>query len=158
LLALGTLIRAEWLVNPLLGSAEIAVLYFLGKEVYDETTGRIAALLGVVSPFLLTASSEYSNHGSCLLFLSFFLLFFFRTIRPLRGVRGSSSLADPLLSGLSLAMALNTRPLTALAISIPIAGYAIYLMLNSRGRTLPAFLVLLVPVLLASALSASTTT
>jgi hypothetical protein len=132
----------------MLGSAEIVVLYFLGKEAYDETTGRIAALLGVASPFLLFMSSEYMNHASALLFLSLFLLFFFRTIRPLRDMHLSSSLADPLLSGLSLAMALNIRPLSALAVSIPVACFGIYLLLKSRGRPLPAFLVLLAPVLL----------
>lgn len=148
LLALGTLIHAEWAVNPLLGTAEIVVLYFLGKELYDETTGRIAALLGVASPFLLFMSSEFMNHASALLFLSLFLLFFFRTIRPLRGRNLSSSLADPLLSGLCLAMALNIRPLSALAVSLPIACYGIYLLFKSRGTPLPAFLVLLAPVLL----------
>jgi len=148
LLALGTLVHAEWLVNPLLGSAEILVLYFLGKELYDEGIGRIAALLGVASPFLLFMSSEYMNHASGLLFLSLFLLFFFRTIRPLRGRQARSSLADPLLSGLALAMALNIRPLSALAVSLPIAGYGSYLLFKSRWRMLPAFALLLAPVLL----------
>jgi len=162
LLALGSLIHAEWLVNPLLGSAEIIALYFLGKEVYDEKTGRIAVLLGVASPFLLFMSSEFMNHASALLFLSLFLLFFFHTIRPFRVSRltslitsqssfitrhAPSSLA-PLLSGLSLAMALNIRPLTALAVSIPVAGYAIYLLIKWRGKPLPAFITMLVPVLL----------
>jgi hypothetical protein len=157
LLALGSLIRAEWLVNPLLGSAQVIVLYFLGKEVYDEKTGRIAALLGLASPFLLFMSSEYVNHVSALLFLSLFLLFFFHTIRPFRAPRPGppsfvtslrpSALA-PLLSGLCLAMALNIRPLSALAVSTPIAGYAIYLLLKWRGKPLPAFVAILVPVLL----------
>ena len=89
LLALGTLVHSEWLVNPLLGSAQIVVLYLLGKEVYDEATGRIAALLGVASPFLLFMSSEYMNHASSLLFLSLFLLFYFRTIRSDRQGRES---------------------------------------------------------------------
>jgi hypothetical protein len=159
LLALGTLVHAEWLINPLLGSAEIIVLYFLGKEAYDETTGRIAALLGVASPFLPFMSSEYMNHASGLLFLSLFLLFFLRTIRPLRGserslvpspssVVPSPGIADPLLSGLSLAMALNIRPLSALAISVPAACYGVSLLFKSRWKTLPSFLVLLAPVLL----------
>jgi hypothetical protein len=152
LLAFGSLIHAEWLVNPLLGSAEIVVLYFLGKEVYDEKTGRIAALLGVASPFLLFMSAEYVNHVSALLFLSLFLLFFFRTIRPFRVSESSliprpSPLA-PVLCGLSLAMALNIRPLSALAVCIPSACYALYLLLKWHGRPLPAFLALLFPVLL----------
>jgi len=178
LLALGSLIRAEWLVNPLLGSAQVIVLYFLGKEVYDERTGRIAALLGVASPFLLFMSSEFMNHASALLFLSLFLLFFFRTIRPFRAPRPASSVTHhsslvnrsspspsvirhssfvtrhfppplaPVLCGLSLAMALNIRPLSALAVSIPIACCAVYLLLKWRGKPLPAFVALLVPVLL----------
>jgi hypothetical protein len=148
LLALGTLIHAEWFINPLLGSAEIFVLYFLGRELYDDRIGRIAALLGMASPFLLFMSSEYMNHASGLLFVSLFLLFFFRTIRPLRGRQAPSSLADPLLSGFSLAMALNIRSLSALAVAVPVAGYGVYLLIKSRWRTLPAFLVLLVPVLL----------
>ena len=148
LLALGSLVHAEWLVNPLLGSAQIVVLYFLGKEAYDERTGRIAALLGVASPFLLFMSAEYVNHVSALLFLSLFLLFFLRTIRPLRDGGAASSLADPLLSGLCLAMALNIRPLSALAAFIPVACYGAYLVIRSRGKPLPAFLLLLVPVLL----------
>lgn len=148
LLALGMLVHAEWLINPLLGSAEIVVLYFLGKEIYDDRTGRIAALLGVASPFLLFMSSEYMNHASGLLFLSLFLLFFFRTIRPLRGRQVPSRLTDPLLSGLSLAMALNIRSLSALAVAVPVAGYGVYLLIKSRWRTLPAFLIILVVVLL----------
>jgi hypothetical protein len=151
LLALGSLVHAEWLVNPLLGSAQVIVLYFLGKEVYDEKTGRIAALLGVTSPFLLFMSSEFMNHASALLFLSLFLLFFFRTIRPFRAPRPSPPLTriiDPLLCGLSLAMALNIRPLSALAVSIPSACYAVYILLKWRGKPLPAFVAMLVPVLL----------
>jgi hypothetical protein len=148
LLALGTLAGAEWLVNPLLGAAEIVVLYFLGKELYDEKTGRIAALLGVASPFLVFMSSEYMNHSSALLFISLFLLFFFRTIRPLRDTKAPSRLIDPLLSGLSLAMALNIRPLSALAVAAPLACYAIYLLARSKGKALSSFLVLLVPVML----------
>jgi|GEM_PF-488504 len=153
LLALGSLIHAEWLVNPLLGSAEVLVLYFLGKEVYDEKTGRIAALLGVASPFLLFMSSEFMNHASALLFLSLFLLLFFRTIRPFRAPCSSfivhrSLFLAPVLCGFSLAMALNIRPLSALAVSIPSACYAIYLLLKWRGRPFPAFLALLFPVLL----------
>jgi 4-amino-4-deoxy-L-arabinose transferase-like glycosyltransferase len=148
LLAPGMLFRAEWLVNPLLGAAEIVVLYFLGRELYDERTGRLAALLGAVSPFLLFMSSEYMNHASGLLFLSLFALFFFRTIRPLRGISAPSRLADPLLCGLSLAIALNIRPLSAVGVSVPFALYAAYLLLRFRWRTAPAFLVLLVLVLL----------
>jgi hypothetical protein len=148
LLALGTLIHAEWLVNPVLGAAEIVVVYLLGKEIYDEKTGRIAALLGAISPFLLFMSSEYMNHASALLSISLFVLFFFRTIGPLRSRRSSSGIADPLLGGLCLAMALNIRPLTAVAVSAPVAVYSVFLIFRSRGRVLGKLLLLALPVVL----------
>jgi hypothetical protein len=148
LLALGTLIRAEWLINPLLGAAEIVAVFLLGKEVYDERTGRIAALLGVASPFLLFMSSEYMNHASALFFLSLFLLFYLRAIRSQRQGRGNPRLPDPLLSGLCLAMALNIRPLTALGVATPVAIHGVYLVLKSRGRLLRPLLLMALPVVL----------
>ncbi len=148
LLALGSLVHAEWVVNPLLGAAEIVVLYLLGKEVYDEATGRVAALLGAASPFLLFMSSEYMNHASSLLFLSLFLLFFVRTLRSERQGRGEPRKLDPLLSGLCLAMALNIRPLTALAVSAPVALGSVFLIFRTRGRVLGRLLLLALPVVL----------
>jgi hypothetical protein len=148
LLALGTLVRAEWLINPLLGAAEIVVIFLLGREVYDERTGRIAALLGAASPFLLFMSSEYMNHASALFFLSLFLLFYFRTIRSERQGRGKPRTIDPLLSGLCLAMALNIRPLTALAVAAPVAIYSVFLIFKSRARLLKPLLLMALPVVL----------
>jgi hypothetical protein len=174
LLALGTLAHAEWLVNPLLGALTVIVLYLLGREVYDEPTGRLTALLGTVSPFLIFMSSEYMNHASALLFLSLFLLFFFRTIRdlrppareftgtdnsvasvvslrPLRSVQTASParrFLDPLIAGCALGYAMNVRPLAALAIAVPVAAYGVYLLVQRRGQGLGRFLVMLAPVLL----------
>ena len=39
-----------WIVNPLMGSLSIITFYFIGKEIYDERTARIAALLGLPLP------------------------------------------------------------------------------------------------------------
>ena len=120
LLALGFLIGTPWLINPLLGALVIIVFYYLGKELYDEKTGRISAMLGTLSPFLLFMSSEYMNHASALLLLSCFILFFFRMIRK-------HSFVSALLAGIFLGLAVNVRPLTALAITTPLIIYSFYL-------------------------------
>jgi hypothetical protein len=88
------------------------------------------------------------NHASALLFLSLFLLFYVCTLRSERLGRGKPHTIDPLLSGLCLAMALNIRPLTALAVAVPVAIHSVYLIFKSRARMLRPLLLLARPVVL----------
>ncbi len=132
ILALGVLTGAPWLINPLLGVIAVIVFYFLGKELFDEKTGRIAAILGTLSPFLLFMSSEYMNHASALLLLSCFILFFFRMVR-------NQSFWSALLAGSFLGLAVNVRPLTALAIATPLIIYSLYLIRRNFGTYLSRF-------------------
>jgi hypothetical protein len=130
LLAFGVLVGTPWLINPMLGALVVIVFYYLGKELFDEKTGRISAILGTLSPFLLFMSSEYMNHASALLLLSCFILFFFRMIRK-------HSFASALLAGIFLGLAVNIRPLTALAISTPLIIYSFYLFARKPRTYLP---------------------
>jgi len=146
LLALSSLVRAEWLVNPLLGTLTLSVLYHLGKETGGETVGRLAALLGLFSPFLIFMSSEYMNHASALLLTSLFLLFFLRLTRTRR-------LLDAALAGAAMALLVNTRPLNALALAVPAAGFGLWLLLHTprsalRNPLLPHFGIIAVGALL----------
>ena len=74
LMMLGVLAGAPWLVNPLLGSATIVLLYFLGREIYSDAIGRLAAVLGLFSPFILFMSSEFMNHTTALFLFTAFLI------------------------------------------------------------------------------------
>ena len=118
LLSLGHILHAPWIINPLLGSLCIVLLYFIGKEIYSERIGRLAALLGALSPFLVFMSSEYMNHTPTLFFFELFLLGFVRMVKRLRT-------RDALLAGFALGYVVNMRPLTAVAIGIPFLIYAI---------------------------------
>ena len=119
----GAFIKAPWLINPLLGTLTVLLLYFLGKEFYDERTGRLAALLGALSPFLLVMSSEFMNHVSTLFYATLFLLFFAKT------VRGGKWYA-PLLAGVGLGMMINVRSYTAVAIAAPFGIYSLLLLIR----------------------------
>jgi hypothetical protein len=107
---------APWLLNPLLGALTPPAVYFLGREVYDERTGRLGAVLAALSPFLLNMSAEFMNHSSTLLFVTLFAVFFFRTLRLGRWY-------DATAAGAFLGLALNVRPFTAVAMAAPFAAF-----------------------------------
>ena len=133
LLSFGHIFHAPWIINPLFGSLSVVLLYFVGKEIYNDRIGRLAALLGALSPFLIFMSSEFMNHISTLFFFELFLLGFVRMVKKLR-------VRDALLAGFSLGYIINMRPMTAIAIGFPFLVYAIVrlvkLAMTSRRESL----------------------
>lgn len=127
LIALGILLGAPGLVNPLLGALTLLAMYGLGRTIYDEKTARLAALLGLASPFILFMSSEYMSHASALLFFTLFLFFFIRTVeRP--------GLANAVGVGICLGMLFLIRPYTAVAVTLPACLYFVLLFIRRPGR------------------------
>lgn len=136
MLMLGLLIGAPWIINPLLGSASVVLLYFIGKELFDEKTGRLAALLGILSPFIIIMSSGFFSHVTALFFTALFTLFFAKTVKK-------GGYYYPLIAGLSLGICLNARILTAVGMGLPYAFYAVYLMFRNRRRYIARFIIML---------------
>ena len=136
MLMLGLLLGAPWMINPLLGSASVVLFYLIGKAFFDEKTGRLAALLGGFSPFVIIMSSGFFSHNASLFFTALFALFFFRAIRK-------GKLSDSLIAGVSLGICLNARILTAIGMGLPYAFYAIYLMLTKKRAYILRFAVML---------------
>lgn len=128
-LMFGVLLGSPWLVNPLLGGATVVTLYFLGRELYGESTGRGAALLAALSPFLVFMSSEFMNHTSALLLLSVFMWGFARMAR-------TGGRLPALVAGAALGWAAAVRPLSALAVAAPFGLYGAYLALRAPRRTI----------------------
>ncbi len=146
LLLIGLLLRAPWLINPLLAAAAIILFYFLGKTLYNRSVGILASILGAVSPWYLLMSSTMMSHTSSLFFNAFFLLFLFHSIKRPSGV-------DGLVAGAALGMATLTRPANALLFCLPfLIYYASHLLKDGRtriknlaailGSAIPFFLVL----------------
>lgn len=140
-LMLGVLIDMPWIINPLFGSLTVVLLYFLGKEIYNEKIGRIASLLGVLSPFILFMSSEYMNHVSALFFFSLFLLCFYKTINRL-------NLKYSIVAGIAFGILCNIRPFTAASLSLPFIIYGVFLLSqNPKTFTKPFALMCLFSIL-----------
>jgi len=138
-LFLGLLIKAPWLVNPLFGSLSILLLYFLGRQLYDEATGRLSLFLGAASPFILFMSSEFMNHTTCTFFL--ILGFYWGSLADSKTVAGNfaeqpgpicnfrKKEESPLiafLAGSALGMAHLIRPFSAFVVSFPFVAYLMF--------------------------------
>jgi hypothetical protein len=54
-----------WLVNPLLGTATLGLLWWLGARLYSPRVGIVAAVLVGVSPFFLFNAASYFSHTLC---------------------------------------------------------------------------------------------
>jgi hypothetical protein len=135
-LLLGVWVGVPWLVNPVLGSLTIALLYPLGKELYGESTARLSLLLGLLSPFVLFMSSEFMNHATALFTLTLALLFFARMVR-------TRSATDGLLCGASFGWMAVTRPLSAAATAVPFVLFAARLFWREPRRCSAAMIGLL---------------
>lgn len=116
-----------WIVNPLCGAASAVLFYLLGRELFGDRTGRLAAVFGVLSPFFMFLSAEFYNNASSLVFCTAFLLFFARGARTAR-------VRDGVLAGVFLGLVLHVRPVTAVAVSLPCIAYSLWLLRGSPRR------------------------
>lgn len=62
MLALGTLLSAAWLVNPILAGFNVLCVFSLIKELYDRHSARLAVLLLAASPWYVFMAMNYMAH------------------------------------------------------------------------------------------------
>ncbi len=144
-LAVGVLAGAPWLVNPLLAALSVYLIYRLGKTLYDERVGLLAAALGTTSPLFLVLSGSFLSHMASLTWLLLFSLWFLWTVR-------GRSAWFALGAGVALGMAFLTRSLTAVAYAVPFVVYSLsqvirrkphwprYLLIAAAGGAVAALL------------------
>lgn len=138
LLAVGLLVHAEWLVNPLLGGLGAVLIYLVGRGLYGRRTGVTAAVLWALSAWVMFMSATYLSHvGAATLALAAWALVWGPTRR---------AWWHDLLAGTALAGVAATRPLDAVAASLPILAWII---VRRRWRAVPWLALGAVPVALA---------
>ncbi len=152
-LALGLLLHARDWVNPILGGLGVWLTYLLGKKVFDERVGLLAALLTVTSPFFLMNSGSLLSHPWALVLSLAFVLAWLDTFyfsnreesnekkNNLFARLASFAVQPPpawmtvSVAGLSLGVLAMTRPLTALAVGLPFFIHGIYLLWRGDKST-----------------------
>jgi hypothetical protein len=112
-LTLGVLAHAPFLVCPILGGLAVLTIGALARALHGERTARRAMTLGLVSPFVLLMSSEAMSHATGLLLFAAALLAVVR-------FRRSGSRMSALAIGVLFGALLLTRPITAIALGLPV--------------------------------------
>ncbi len=125
-LAIGVRAGAPWLVNPVLSAIALYLVYRLGQTLYDRRTGVLAAALGLASPLFLVLGGALLSHMASLVWLLLFSLWFVWMVQ-------GRSRWFAVGAGIAFGMAFLTRPLTALAYSLPFCLYGGVQVLRRRG-------------------------
>jgi 4-amino-4-deoxy-L-arabinose transferase-like glycosyltransferase len=133
-LALGIILQTPWFINASFAMLTVVLTYQLGREIFNRDVGLIAAALLTFSPIALLLSGTLMGHTSALFFVTLFLYAHWRLSRP-RPLR--RQVLWGLLAGFALGMLVVNRPLTGIAISLPLilwSGIRLVLRLLSSPR------------------------
>jgi hypothetical protein len=131
-LALGEFFGIRYLVNPLLAGFGVWLTFLLGKRLFGETIGLLAALLTLTSPFFLMNSGSLLSHPLGLVLSAMFALAWLDAFCRQDSPR-------PWLATLAAAAALGllvlSRPLTAVSVALPFSLHGLYLLLRGDYLT-----------------------
>ncbi len=150
LLAIGVLLGYEHIVNSFLAALTVALVYRLGREVFNADVGIVAALLTAFSPAALLLNASLMSHTSGLFFTTLFIYAYWRL------EKGKRAHLWGMIAGLSLGILAATRPLTTLGIGLPFIAWSgvrlIMALFNSSDEMpfVPRILKILTPLLVLS--------
>lgn len=132
LLALGIKLGGGAWVNPLLAGLGIWLAYALGKRVFNEPVGLLAAGLTLTSPFFLMNSGTLLNHPLGLALSTGMALAWLKAYtKPLSAHPWLAAAAAALLTG-GLVI---TRPWSAVGVTIPFAIHGLILLWTGDRST-----------------------
>lgn len=128
MLALGSLVGAEWLVGPVFGAVSILLYGVLARRV-DPRPGVAlgAVLLFALAPFTVFMSGSYMNHVTGLTWLLVAMVGLSSAVRDDRG-----RFRDGLLAGLGLGVSATIRPVDALAFALPAGLWLLWRAIRHR--------------------------
>ncbi|MBN8637248.1 MAG: glycosyltransferase family 39 protein [Anaerolineae bacterium] len=132
-LAVGILLGEYWVINAFFAALTVALTYRLGREIFNPQTGLIAAALFAFSPMALLLNATLMSHTSALFWTTLFLYAYWRL------ERGRHALRWGLLAGLALGALVATRPLTAVAIGLPVIVWSVIRLVRAFALTETTF-------------------
>jgi hypothetical protein len=129
MLALGSLVGAEWIVTPLCGAASVMLYAALVRRVEPRPgVALAAAVLFAFAPFIAFMSGSHMNHITVLLWLLLGMLGLCRVMEAPRPRIGNA-----LMLGLGFGVAATIRPLDAAAFALPAGAWLLARTVRSGG-------------------------
>jgi hypothetical protein len=129
MLALGSLLGAEWIVTPLCGAVSVMVYAAVVRRIEPRPgVALAAAMLFAFAPLLAFMSGSHMNHITALLWLLLGMLGLCRVMEQPRPRIGSA-----LLLGLGFGVAATIRPLDAAAFALPAGCWLLARTVRSGG-------------------------
>lgn len=137
MLAVGELLGVRPLVNALLAGFAVWLTYHLGKRIFGETVGLLAAGLTLTSPFFLMNSGSLLSHPFGLFLSAAFALSWLDAWdkEHLAQKPAYWPWLATTTAALTLGLLLITRPLTAVGLMLPFAIHGLYLLIRSDWGT-----------------------
>lgn len=117
-LMIGELMGQAWVINAFLAALTVALVYRLGREVYNPETGLIAAALVAFSPMALLLNATLMGHTAALFAAALFIYAYWRIERGRRAVLWGA------VAGLALGLLVANRALTAVAVALPFVAWS----------------------------------
>ncbi len=141
-LSIGVLLGQPWLINAFFSGLTVALVYRLGREIFNPDVGVIAAALTAFSPMALLLNGTLMGHTVALTTVMLFLYAYWRI------ERGKNPLRWGIIAGVALGLTIINRPLTAIGISAPIVVWSgIRVLLSALPITPQSFLNTLRPLI-----------
>jgi 4-amino-4-deoxy-L-arabinose transferase-like glycosyltransferase len=139
-LAVAIGLGARLWINPLLAGLGVWLTYRLGKRIFNDLVGLLAAGLTVTSPFFLMNSGSLLSHPLGLVLSATFTLgwlgsFWDEQVEKENAPGAKKRWAYAALSVVALGGLILTRPMTALAVAIPFGIHGITLLFRGDART-----------------------
>lgn len=131
ILAMGLFFGARSLVNPILSGIGVWLTYRLGKRVFGEVVGLLAAGLTITSAFFLMNSGSLLSHPFGLVLSAAFVLAWLDAWDD----RFPAPKLPLLVAAFSLGLLALTRPLTALGLSLLFIPHGLYLFIRRGQKT-----------------------
>jgi 4-amino-4-deoxy-L-arabinose transferase-like glycosyltransferase len=128
LLAVGVKAGSPWWVNAVLGALTVFLVFRLGRELWGVSVGLFAALLTAFSPAALLLNGTLMAHSAALFFATLFFWCCWRLERD------SQRFPWALVAGIALGALFAVRPLSAVAVGLPILVWKVSLVFSGWRR------------------------
>ena len=141
MLAVAIRLGIRALINPLLAGLAVWLTYRLGKRIFSDFVGLLAAGLTITSPFFLMISGSLLSHPFGLVLSLLFALGWLESFWGEAADHGSPDTAQSkkrwfytIIAALALGTLVLTRPLTALAIAVPFVIHGVYILFRGGAQ------------------------